>query len=64
MVRRQDVEDAQGGRNSGGSGNIVGDDLHRDLAGNHGTVGGKAWWLQEATVKQPQSTLAGIPRGG
>ena len=32
--------DAWGGRRIGGSGNAVGDDLHRETTGNRGTVGG------------------------
>ena len=39
-VRRRDMGDARGGRSTGGSGNAVGDDLHRETAGNRGTVGG------------------------
>ena len=39
-VRIRDVGDAWDGRCTGGSGNAVGDDLHRETAGNRGTVGG------------------------
>ena len=39
-VRRQDMGYAWGGNNVGGSGNAVGDDLHRETADNCGTVGG------------------------
>ena len=39
-VRIWDVGDARGGRSAGGSGKKVGNDLYRDTAGNHVTVGG------------------------
>ena len=40
LVRRRDVGNPWGGRRMGGSGNAVRDDLQREAAGNHGTVGG------------------------
>ena len=39
-VRRRDMGDAWGRRSVRGSMNEVGDDLHRETAGNRGTVGG------------------------
>ena len=37
---RQDMGDAWGGRLTGGSRNVVVEDLHRETAGNRGSVGG------------------------
>ena len=45
LVRRQGVGDTRGGRSTGGSGNPVGNDLHRDTAGNCGTVGGSKFTI-------------------
>ena len=39
---RRDMGDAQVGISSGSSNNSVVDDLHRDMTGNRGTVGGTA----------------------
>ena len=39
---RRDMVDAQVGISSGSSNNSVVDDLHRDMTGNRGTVGGTA----------------------
>ena len=39
-VKRRDMGDAWGGRRTAGSGNSVGEDLHRDTVGNLGSVGG------------------------
>ena len=39
-VRRRNMVDSGGGRCTGGSGNPVGEDLHRSTAGNRGAVGG------------------------
>ena len=39
MVPRKDTGDAWGRISTGGGGNTVGDDLHRDTAGNRSTVG-------------------------
>ena len=39
VVRRWDVGNTWGERRTVGSGNIVGDDLHREAADNRGTVG-------------------------
>ena len=38
--KRQDMEDAWGGRRTKGSGNLVGRDLNRKTTGNCGSVGG------------------------
>ena len=38
-IRRRDMGDAVGGRRTRGSGNPVGEDLHRETAGNCGAVG-------------------------
>ena len=37
---RRDVGDAQGGNIARSCGNTVGNDLYREMTGNHGTVGG------------------------
>ena len=39
-LKIREVGDAWGGRHMGGSRNSVNDDLHRETAGNRGTVGG------------------------
>ena len=39
-VRRQDVGKTWGRRRTGGSGNLVGDDLHKEKEGKRCTVGG------------------------
>ena len=40
VVRRRDVGNTWVRRSTGGSRNAVRDDLHREVAGNRGTVGG------------------------
>ena len=39
-IRRGEMGDAGGGRHTGGSGNPVNTDLHRETAGKRGAVGG------------------------
>ena len=38
-ISRQDMGDAGGGSRKRGSGNPVGEDIHRETTGNHGSVG-------------------------
>ena len=40
VIRRQDMGDTGGGRRTRGSGNPVGKDIHIEMAGNCGAVGG------------------------
>ena len=62
--------DAQGERSAGGSGNAVGDDLHRKKAGNRGTVGGATPNILSVCkghrVQRGRSQEGGLvaPRGG
>ena len=44
-VKRRDIWDARGGKRTGDSGNPFGEDLHRETAGNHGSVGGATSYI-------------------